>query len=300
MSFSKEVKTEIANSKISKNERDVKLEALGYILSNQIDLKSNLHFSSENKEVIIRYIYIFKNVLGFVIVEDDAINSKNNVNVQYMLDIINIEDYNEKMADLYKQYYNINIQQDSIAFLKGAFLSSGYVLNPKDSYHLEFVVSCLEIAETIKRLLLSLGINCNIANRKKQTIVYIKDGDNICELLILLGANVGVVKFEEQRVEKEMNNNMNRAINCETGNLNKTINASNIQIEDIIFLKKNNLFDLLSTKLQEIANLRVENPEYTLIDIANQLGISKSGANNRFKKIHKIVQDEKEKYNEGV
>ena len=107
MSFSQEIKSEIANSKITKNEKHIKLEALGYILSNVIDMESNMHFVSESKDVIVRYIYILKNILGFVVVEDDSINKKNTGNVQYMLDIVNIEDYKEKLNDLYEQYNKI-------------------------------------------------------------------------------------------------------------------------------------------------------------------------------------------------
>ena len=259
-----------------------------------------MHFVSESKDVIVRYIYILKNILGFVVVEDDSINKKNTGNVQYMLDIVNIEDYKEKLNDLYEQYNKIETQEEIISFLRGAFLASGYVLNPKDSYHLEFVVSSQDSVESIKKMLTNLGLNCSVTTRKKHKIAYIKDGDNISELLILLGANVGVLKFEEQRVEKEMNNNMNRVINCETGNLNKTINASKKQIEDIEFLKQHNMLELLPAKLQDICNIRLENPEYTLIDISNVLGISKSGVNNRFKKIHKIVQEEQVKANERI
>lgn len=299
MSFSQEIKTEIANTKINKEKEYIYYEVLGYIMSNIKSFDDQMHFVNENKDVILRYIYILKNILGLVVVEDSSISKKKTDNTQYMLDIVKIEEYKNVIGKLQKLSTNVQTKEESISFLRGVFLASGYVLNPEDSYHLEFVVNGQDTANYIKNAILNLGLKCNILVRKKKYVVYIKEGDNISELLILLGANVGVLKFEEKRIEKEMNNNMNRTINCETGNLSKTMHASKQQLEDIEYLKNHNIFDLLPDKLKEACNLRIENPDYSLIDIANELGISKSGVNNRFAKVHKIVMEEGKK-NEGI
>lgn len=299
MSFSQEIKTEISNTKISKEKEYIYYEVLGYIMANIKSFDDQMHFVNENKDVILRYIYIFKNILGLVIVEDTSINKKKVNNIQYMLDIVKIEKYDSVIKKIQELSGRTQTIETSISFLKGAFLASGYLLNPEDSYHLEFVVDDQDAAIYIKNAILKLGLKCNILVRKKKYVVYIKEGDNISEFLILLGANVGVLKFEEKRVEKEMNNNMNRTINCETGNLSKTMNASRQQLEDIEYLKEHNIFDLLPDKLKEACNVRIENLDYSLTDIANELGISKSGVNNRFAKVHKIVMEEGKK-NEGV
>lgn len=293
MSFSQDVKTEIANIKISQNIKNVEIETLGYILSNVKDFNENMNFQNENKAVILRYTYILKNVLEFVIVEDDNVNKNKKGKVQYMLDIVAIEDYEEKINNIEKQKNGIWNEEEKISFLKGIFLGSGYVLNPKYNYHLELVVNNEKTADMIKKCIEDLGIYCKITKRKKQYVVYMKNGDDISNLLILLGASVSVIKFEQMRVIKDMNNSVNRSINCETGNLNKIMKSSKEQLEDIKFLQDNNLIGLLSQPLQELCDIRLKNLEYSLQDIAKILGISKSGVNNRFKKISKIVQEAK-------
>lgn len=301
MSFSQDVKSEIANIKIPQDERILQIEVLGYILSNVRDFTCNMHFQSENRDVVLRYTYILKKALEFVIVEDDNLNKKNKKKIQYMLDIVDIEDYNIKIKKIEKIEKEILSTEEKISFLKGTFLGSGYVLNPNDIYHLEIVVNLKQTADLIKQYMSDLGIEPKITVRKNQYIIYLKDGDNISQLLIMLGANVSVLKFEQTRVIKEMNNSVNRSINCETGNLSKIIKSSNSQLEDIQFLKDSNMFGTLPSNLQELCNIRLKNPDYSLQDIAEQLGISKSGVNNRFKRISRIVSDIKEaKKYEGI
>lgn len=123
-------------------------------------------------------------------------------------------------------------------------------------------------------------------------MIYIKDGEEISKFLAFIGANAAMLKFEEIRVIKETKNNINRLVNCETANLNKTVNASVMQIEDIKLIRKLKKFDDLPKGLKEIAQAREENPELTL----EQLGLSlttpigKSGVNHRLKKLHEIAE----------
>ncbi len=294
MSFSQEIKTEIANVKIPQDKKILQIEVLGYILSNVKDFNSNMHFQNENRNVIVRYTYILKNVLDFVVVEDDNINKKNKKKIQYMLDIVDIQDYNYKMKDIEKRKKEMFSNEEKISFLKGVFLGSGYVLNPKDNYHLEMVVNSKQTADLIEKYMNDLGIVAKITTRKTQYVIYLKDGDSISQFLILLGASVSVLNFEQTRVIKEMNNNLNRSINCETGNMSKIIKSSTSQLEDIQFLKRNNMLGMLPQGLQDVCNIRLENADYSLLDIAQKLGISKSGVNNRFKRLNKIVRDIKE------
>ena len=294
MSFSQEIKTEIANVKIPQDKKILQIEVLGYILSNVKDFNSNMHFQNENRNVIVRYTYILKNVLDFVVVEDDNINKKNKKKIQYMLDIVDIQDYNYKMKDIEKRKKEMFSNEEKISFLKGVFLGSGYVLNPKDNYHLEMVVNSKQTADLIEKYMNALGIVAKITTRKTQYVIYLKDGDSISQFLILLGASVSVLNFEQTRVIKEMNNNLNRSINCETGNMSKIIKSSTSQLEDIQFLKRNNMLGMLPQGLQDVCNIRLENADYSLLDIAQKLGISKSGVNNRFKRLNKIVRDIKE------
>lgn len=293
MSFSQDIKTEIASQKISQNIDLIKSELLGYIFSCVNNIDDELNFINENKEVILRYIYFFKNILDFVVVEDDnlqkKINKKTKKKLQYILNIVKMEKYLNNIQKLKNKMNNINMKDEKYAFLKGAFLGSGYVVTPKGDYHLEIIVGTEKIADLVKKYLYEIDIQSNIVMRKNKYVVYIKDSDNIVNFLIGIGVNKGVLKFEETRIIKEMNNTVNRVINCETGNLVKLISAAKDQISDIEYLKEHHAFEKLTEKQQEIANIRLKNLEYSLSEIANAVGISKSGANNRFKQIHNLV-----------
>ena len=120
-----------------------------------------------------------------------------------------------------------------------------------------------------------------------------KEGETISKILAFMGASSSVLKFEEIRVVRDMRNNVNRIVNCETANLNKTINASLKQIEDIKFIKDKNKFKNLPKNLQELAELRLKNPEASLAELGNMLDIktSKSGVNHRMKAISEIANE---------
>lgn len=129
--------------------------------------------------------------------------------------------------------------------------------------------------------------------KKKQYSIYIKEGEQISNFLALIGANKAVLQFEDIRIQKEMRGKVNRLVNCETANLNKTINASIEQIEAINKLKQKGVFNKLDDNLKEIANLRIGNPNISLIDLGKMLKepIGKSGVNYRLKKIIQIAND---------
>lgn len=124
-------------------------------------------------------------------------------------------------------------------------------------------------------------------------MIYIKDGEEISKFLAFIGANTAMLKFEEIRVIKETKNNINRLVNCETANLNKTVNAAVMQIEDIDLIRKCNAFDDLPIGLKEIARAREENPDMTLEELGLSLTtpIGKSGVNHRLKKLHEIAEE---------
>ena len=177
------------------------------------------------------------------------------------------------------------------ALTRGIFLGSGSVNNPEKKYHLEIILSSKKNANIIKNLLLKMQIKFKELERKNGYSLYIKEGEEISKFLAFIGANSSVLKFEEIRVIRDMKNNVNRKVNCETANLNKTVNAALKQIKDIEYLKQIGQFDKMPEQLQEVANLRLENPEASLIEIGNMLSkpIGKSGVNHRFYNIEQFV-----------
>ncbi|MDP2892721.1 MAG: DNA-binding protein WhiA [Bacillota bacterium] len=187
------------------------------------------------------------------------------------------------------------------AFLRGAFLAAGSVANPEKNYHLEFVTHSSVFAEDICRLLAGFGLHSKTVIRKGSPIVYLKDGEGIVEFLKLIGANNAILELENVRILKQVRNNVNRAVNCETANLQKTLDASYRQAGNIKYLEANYGFDKLSPQLRRIAELRLEYPDATLSELSElaEENIGKSGVNHRLRKLDEIAERIREKKGES-
>ena len=177
--------------------------------------------------------------------------------------------------------------------IREAFIKSGSMNDPNKKYHLEIMFKTKKKAEEMQALLSNFNINAKVIKREKDYMLYLKDGEEISEFLALIGANSSVIKFEEIRVLKETRNDINRLVNCETANLNKTINAAVKQIEDIKLIKKKRKFSSLPESLLEIAELRIANPDISLVELGKMLKepIGKSGVNHRLKRISAIAEE---------
>ena len=191
-------------------------------------------------------------------------------------------------------------QDEQIARLciREAFIKSGSINDPNKKYHLQIMFKTKSKANEMQRLLENFNINAKIIKKENEYMLYIKEGEEISNFLALIGANSSVLKFEEIRVIKETRNDINRLVNCETANLNKTIKAAVKQIEDIKFIKRKKAFSKLPENLQEIANIRLENPDVPLVELGKLLSspLGKSGVNHRLKKISSIAEELKKNY----
>lgn len=186
-------------------------------------------------------------------------------------------------------------QDEQIARLciREAFIKSGSMNDPNKKYHLQIMFKTKKKAEEMQKLLENFYIHPRIIKKENNYMLYLKDGEEISQFLALIGANNTVLKFEEIRVIKEKRNDINRLVNCETANLNKTINAAVKQIEDIKLIKTKGKFAALPENLQEIADLRIKNPDLSLVELGKLLKepIGKSGVNHRLKKISTIAEE---------
>ena len=205
-------------------------------------------------------------------------------------------DIKEELLGLKMWDMNSSMKQDeqlARLCIREAFIKSGSMNDPNKKYHLEIMFKTKKKAEEMQTLLNNFNINAKIIKREKDYMLYLKDGEEISEFLALIGANSSVIKFEEIRVLKETRNDINRLVNCETANLNKTINAAVKQIEDIKLIKKKHKFSNLPENLQEIAELRIANPDVSLVELGKMLSqpIGKSGVNHRLKKLSAIAED---------
>jgi hypothetical protein len=186
------------------------------------------------------------------------------------------------------------------AYLRGAFLAGGSINNPEtSSYHLEIANSYEEHNDALQKLMNGFDLHARTLERRNGFITYIKEAEKITEFLNYIGAHHALFKFEDVRIIRDMRNSVNRLVNCETANLNKTIGAAFRQVENIRFIEKTVGLEALPDKLQEIARLRVDHQEVSLKELGELVSgspISKSGVNHRLKKIDQFADQLRGEY----
>lgn len=295
MSFSSDIKQELNKSSDLANKEKVKYELLGYLLSGNVELvnkQKEIKFSTESDYNINRFSKLLSNL-----------NKEHKIDVTgktfvIKLKIKEIEKFIEILAgevlinnELENKILNNEKEENKRAVIRGSFMGSGSINNPENTYHLEIVFHSKENRDFIRKLLEEFGVKVKTIEVKNKSSIYLKEGEEISKFLALIGANKAVMKFEEVRIQKEMRGKVNRLVNCETANLNKTINASIEQIAAIKKLKENGKFSKLDENLKEVAMLRLENPDMSLVDLGKQLKnpVGKSGVNYRLKKIMEIA-----------
>ncbi len=179
-----------------------------------------------------------------------------------------------------------------VAFLRGLFLAYGSMASPEKEYHLEINALTPLFAEELYRVAENCGIRFKVARRKGCEILYLKESEQIEDFLTLIGAPVSSMKLMEVKVMKTVRNHVNRTTNCETANLNKTVSAAAGQLQDIRFIRDTVGLSYLDEELRELAQLRLQNSEMSLRELAATLSqpISRSGVNHRLKRISDIAQ----------
>lgn len=300
MSFSSELKENLSKIANLKNKEFVKYELIGYLISNNTTYyQKKICYSTVNEYNINRFSKLLSNlgILNFQI-ELKGKNYKITLpKIDFLeeicyegQDIVLSSIFQETLTKLQKK--NTQEEMTIKALIRGIFLGSGSVNNPENKYHLEMILSTQESANIIKELLEKAEIHLKEMKRKSGFSLYLKEGEEISKLLAFIGANSAVLKFEEIRVLRDMKNNINRKVNCETANLSKTITAAVKQINAIQKLQKEGKFENLPDSLKEIAILRLENPDASLIELGQMLKepIGKSGVNHRLKQIEELVR----------
>lgn len=277
MSFSSEVKLELNNISNFKQKELIESELIGYMLSGNSSFDGkNIVFTTENEFNIER---LYKILFNLDIEYEPNINGKN-----YIAKFQNI---------ISRKVEELTSVDEKRALLRGLFLGSGSVNDPEKKYHLEILLRDPDVSTYIRNILKEDGINVKIL--ESNNTIYIKEGEEISKFLAYIGAPKSVLKFEDIRVMKDIRNNVNRQVNCETANINKTVEAAVTQIDAIKFLQKMKKFDELQESLKEIASLRLEYPEASLKELGEKLDnpIGKSGVNHRLKKIIEFSEDVK-------
>ncbi len=182
------------------------------------------------------------------------------------------------------------------AFLRGAFLAGGSISDPEKTYHLELTSRTLLLAQELSRILGTFRLNARIIRRKGSYVTYLKEGENIVDFLNIIGAHSALMELENVRILKGMRNNVNRIVNCETANLEKTVNASLRQVENIRYVAQKIGLHNLPENLREIAELRLEYSDANLVELGQLLSppLGKSGVNHRLRKLDRIAERHRE------
>ena len=290
MSFSSEIKQELNKTSSLSNKKIVKNELIGYLISGNIEIieKKIVKFTTESDYNINRFSKLLANL---DINHNIEIVGKNFIVTLKKKDVSDFVLINENRIYLQNEYIQ-KLENESLkAIIRGVFMGAGSINNPNKKYHLEISFKEEKNLNIIIDILKILDINTKKLTIKNKKSLYIKEGEEISKFLALIGATKAMMEFEDIRIQKEMRGKINRLVNCETANLNKTINASIEQIAAIKKLKENGDFNKLNDNLKEIAKLRLENPDMALSELGKKLEkpIGKSGVNYRLKKIVEIA-----------
>ena len=289
MSFSSDLKEELSKINNLARKEEVKYELIGYLISkNASIIKNNIRYATESEYNINRFSKLLKNLDINHKIEFDGKSFIITFKIKDCIENVNIQ----KNEITIKNTAEIN-ENEKKSIIRGAFLGSGSINNPEKKYHLEINLSNKINLNYLFEIISSMNIKCKKLEQDKKYSIYIKDGEEISLIIALMGASKSVLDFEDIRVQREMRGKVNRIVNCQTANLNKTINASVEQIEAIKKLQTNNKFNKLDENLKEIALLRLEYPDTSLIDLGKKLKnpIGKSGVNYRLKKIIQIAEE---------
>lgn len=311
MSYSEQVKTEIVQHWGPQTDEFMACLAAVMKQAGTMSLLPGREFgfriSTENAKTagfLTKYIkeYIHPKI-QLVVSKGNSLRKKNLYHIN--LDgIPDLKDWLEKLGILGYQGEDLVIRDDvpqdllkddatKRAYIKGAFLGSGSISHPEKQYHLEFVLQSEAYGKGLADLLAGYGIKGRMIPRKGSQILYIKGSEQVVDLLNVLSAHQSLLETENIRIVKGLRNSVNRIVNCETANLDKTVTASVRQVEAIRHIQRTVGLDRLPEPLRQLAEARLNYPDASLKELGDILEppVGKSGINHRFRKIEAIAEE---------
>ncbi|GMG65027.1 DNA-binding protein WhiA [Tetragenococcus halophilus] len=303
MSFAADVKKELTSLEVHREHAKAELAAL-IRMNGSLSLFNQrliLNIQTENAAIARRIYSLLKehfNVRSELLVRRKMKLKKNNVYIvrlkqdtRRVLDELSIMESGMPTTQVSNDI--IGDTQKMRSYLRGAFMATGSINNPETSrYHLEIYSTYEAHNQDICKMLNDYDLNARTLERRNGHISYLKGAEHIADFLTLIGATNSMLKFEDVRIVRDMRNSVNRLVNCETANMNKTIDAASKQIQNIQFIEDRVGLSALPDKLQEIAELRLVHPEISLKELGEMLpsgAISKSGINHRIRKINEFA-----------
>ncbi len=304
MSFSKETKQALCAVQTESDEQRAALVYGMALFSKQFGANA-VSFTTESRPAAELYSQLISSYAGVIVEMNARLTRRGGERSLYSLRIPDRNDcarlfdmlgHNKESLSLRINRANIDGESCVPCFLRGVFLVCGSVSDPEKDYHLEFAVPHKNLAADLERLISEIEeINTEPRTvlRKGSYVVYIKGSDNIQDMLTYIGAPYSALNIIQTRIKKSLRNKVNRQINSETANLNKTANASAKQLIAIETISKIKGLNSLPDDLREIARLRLEHPEFNLRELGEALAvpISRSGANHRLQRIMAIAEE---------
>ena len=302
MSFTTEIKNEICLNDFSKLENIAMLS--GFVRNNATFSDDDIVVLSENPKVVRKIFSIFKELYDInPIINQGKGNNFNkksyyNININEKVDVI-LHDLeivvDDNLLSVPRDFF-LDSEDLKRAYLRGVFLAKGSINDPKKSrYHLEFLVEKKEEAKFILELLVFFDINAKVILRDKGYMTYVKEAEKIGDFLRIVSANNAILYYEDIRIYRDHKNMTNRLNNCEQANVDKIIDASGKQLEDIYLIKEKIGLDAIDDKLRDVIIYREKYPEVSLSELSyiisteTDKNITKSGLNHRFRKIHELA-----------
>jgi DNA-binding protein WhiA len=306
LSFSSTVKNELCRINIDGSSIFICELAAAIRISGILKVVSpdeiNMRIITENAAFARRIFSLVKELYGINVEMSIRRSRKLKKHIVYMLVLTCskglkkvLSDVNIKTSDTveYLPYaVTINRKSGLKAYLRGAFLASGSMSDPEKTYHLEIICHNHVLAKELNEIMDSFNLNAKVIMRKGSHVVYLKEGENIVDFLNIIGAHSALLELENIRILKEMRNNVNRIVNCETANLQKTVNASVRQVDNIRYIRDNLGFEKLPENLRDIAQLRLKYSDASLKELGEMLSptLGKSGVNHRLRKLDIIAE----------
>ncbi len=296
MSYTHQVKEEILKKPVESSEEKM-LEVFAFLKSKSSFLEDRIELRLENKELAERVYGFLKELVSLKIFIKYSTSRRFGEHNVYIITIPRQAGYNAfvGLMDEYEKKDFSDIEAELRGFLRGVFLGCGYIKSPDKEYALDFFIDDESTGEKVYELLKLKEKRVSKTKKRNKHLVYLRNSEDIMDIMVMIGSLQEFFKYEEVIMMKELKNKTIREMNWEVANETKSLDTGKKQIKMIDYISEHIGLQNLSSVLEEVAKLRVKNPEASLTELAEMIGISKSGVRNRFRRIEQIYKELVEK-----
>ena len=282
-SYASDVKNELAR-KFDDLQECLTAELTALLNIGSTDCDGRKDFANSNAAVARKVVMLIKKIFPHARIEVAAVRTKKlRKSMKYF-----VRFFYRKDEENFSDFPDLKHRSEKIAYLRGAFLAGGTVNRPESKYRLEIISATKEQSNFLKKIFTKLDFDPRLYQRGEDFVIYLYDGESVCDFLGMIGADAAVERFEVARNLKEVRTQVNRLMNCEMANLNKAIETAQRQLADIRILKKNKV--KVNALLKEAMDIREKNPSNSVGEIAKKIFITREGLLHRFKKIHELAE----------